>query len=74
MKEIKAQASGLIHEGYEHIIPFRQQEFVNAFTEWVVMDNIKHRKAASTRLRRAFKIANIQAVNALPQYNGTIAS
>jgi hypothetical protein len=74
VKEIKAQASGPIHEGYEHIIPFRQQEFVNAFTEWVVMDNIKHRKAASTRLRRAFKIANMQAVNALPQHNSTIAS
>jgi hypothetical protein len=68
-----AQASGPIHGGYERVIPFRQQEFVNAFVEWVVMDNVKHRKATSDRLRRAFKIANMQATNALPQHNNTIA-
>ena len=37
------------------------------------MDDIKLKKAASKRLRRAFKIANIQCVNALPSAN-TIAS
>jgi hypothetical protein len=60
------QALGPVDGGYERVIPFRQQEFVNAFTEWVVMDNVKHRKAASERLRRAFKIANMQSVAALP--------
>jgi hypothetical protein len=37
------------------------------------MDNVKHRKATSDRLRRAFKIANMQATNALPQHGSTIA-
>lgn len=69
-----AQASGPISGSYERVIPFRQQEFLNAFVEWVVMDNVKHRKAASARLKRAFKIANMQCVAALPEYSGTIAS
>ncbi len=30
------------------------------------MDNIKLRKACSVRLKRAFKIANLQAANAIP--------
>jgi hypothetical protein len=30
------------------------------------MDNIKHRKAASKRLQRAFRIANAKASKALP--------
>jgi hypothetical protein len=71
---VPAQASGPVDGGYERIIPFRQQEFVNAFTEWVVMDNVKHRKAASARLKRAFKIANMQCVKALPEYHGSVAS
>jgi hypothetical protein len=41
------------------VIPFRQQEFINAFVKWVIIDNIKSRKAASPRLKRAFKIANM---------------
>ena len=60
------QASGIIQGNYERVIPFRQREFKNAFLEWVVLDNVKHRKAASKRLRRAFKIANIQAASSLP--------
>ncbi len=71
---LAAQASGPVDGGYERVIPFRQQEFVNAFCEWVVMDNIKHRKAASIRLHRAFKITNIQASAALLKYSGTIAT
>ena len=70
---IAQQASG--HTGdYERVIPFRQQEFKNAFLEWVILDGIKHRKAASFRLRRAFKIANMQAVDALPASPSTVAS
>ena len=34
--------------------------------EWVILDNVKHRKAASKRLKRAFKIANIQAASSIP--------
>jgi hypothetical protein len=68
-----AQALGPVDGSYNRIIPFRQQEFVNAFVEWVVIDNVKHRKAAFNRLRRVFKIANMQATNALPQHNNTIA-
>jgi hypothetical protein len=30
------------------------------------LDNVKHRKAVSKRLQRAFKIANIQAASSLP--------
>jgi hypothetical protein len=60
------QASGIVEGSYERVIPFRQREFKNAFLEWVILDNVKHRKAASKRLRRAFKIANIQAASSLP--------
>jgi hypothetical protein len=69
-----AQASGFVDGNYERVIPFRQQEFVNTFLEWVVCDGIKHRKAASIRLRRCFKIANHQAVDALPKSHITVAS
>jgi hypothetical protein len=34
--------------------------------EWVILDNVKHRKAASKRLKRAFKIANSQAASSVP--------
>ena len=61
-----AQALGPIYGGYKRVIPFCQQEFVNAFVKWVVIDNVKHRKATSNRLQRAFKIANMQSTNALP--------
>ena len=64
--EAPTQASGVVGGSYEKIIPFRHLEFRNAFTKWVVMDDVKHRKAASKNLRRLFKIANIEAVNALP--------
>jgi hypothetical protein len=30
------------------------------------MDDVKHRKAASKRLKRCFKIANMQAAESLP--------
>lgn len=36
------------------------------------MDNVKIRKATSKRLKRAFKIANQQAANALPASGNTI--
>jgi hypothetical protein len=38
------------------------------------MDNIKHRKASSKRLLRAFQIANIQAANAFPTSGTTVAT
>jgi hypothetical protein len=38
------------------------------------MDNIKSRKVASSRLKHAFKIANIQAANALPVTHNTVES
>jgi hypothetical protein len=38
------------------------------------MDNIKSRKAASPRLKRAFKITNMQAANALPSSHNIIES
>jgi hypothetical protein len=37
--------------------------------EWVILDNVKHRKAASKRLKRAFKIANIQAASSIPHHS-----
>ena len=69
-----AQASGIVEGSYEKVIPFRQLEFKNAFLEWVMLDDIKHRKACSNRLRRAFKIANLNASKALPASPSTIAS
>jgi hypothetical protein len=60
------QASGVIDGGYERVIPFRQREFKNAFLEWIILDNVKHRKAASKRLKRAFKIANMHAASSIP--------
>jgi hypothetical protein len=71
---LPAQASGPVNGGYERVIPFRQQEFVNAFLEWQIMDNVKARKACSVRLKRAFKIANIQASDAIPVSGGTSAT
>ncbi|KAH7348972.1 hypothetical protein BKA65DRAFT_501830 [Rhexocercosporidium sp. MPI-PUGE-AT-0058] len=55
-----AQPSGPVGGDYENIIPFRQLEFRNAFTKWVVMDDVKYRKAVSLYLRRLFKIANLR--------------
>ena len=69
-----AQPSGPVDGSYEKIIPFRQLEFSNAFLEWIIMDDIKLKKAASYRLRRAFRIANVQSINALPQSLRTIAT
>jgi len=68
------QASGPVEGSYEKIIPFRQLEFKNAFLEWVILDDVKHRKAASRRLRRCFKIVNIQAVDAFPNSHRTVAT
>ena len=36
--------------------------------EWVILDNVKHRKAVSKRLKRVFKIANIQASSSIPNH------
>jgi hypothetical protein len=68
-----AQASGIVEGSYEKVIPFRQLEFRNAFLEWVMLDDVKYRKACSNRLRRAFKIANLEAAKALPTSHPTIA-
>ncbi len=67
-----AQASGTVNGAYDQVIPFRQQEFYNAFLEWIICDSVKHRKAASKRLIRCFKIANIDAAKALPASHSTI--
>ena len=69
-----AQPSSVVKGSYEKVIPFRQLEFKNAFLEWVILDDVKHRKASSDRLRRAFKIANREASNALPSSYNTIGS
>jgi hypothetical protein len=69
---VRAQASGVVGGNYSEVIPFRQQEFVNAFLEWIICDNIKHRKATSIRLKRCFKIANIEAINAFPDSHSTV--
>jgi len=68
------QASGIVEGTYERVIPFRQVEFKNAFLEWVIMDGIKHCKASSKRLLRAFQIANMQAANAIPTSRTTVAT
>jgi 5'(3')-deoxyribonucleotidase len=56
------------------VILFRQQEFKNAFLEWILLDRIKHRKAVSKRLKRCFQIANIQAIEAFPMSCSIVAS
>jgi hypothetical protein len=38
-----AQASGVVDGGYEQAIPFRQQEFKNAFLEWMICDHVSQR-------------------------------
>ena len=68
------QASGIVDGGYEQVIPFRQLEFKNALMEWIICENVKHRKASSPALLRAFKIANMQAAKALPTSSTTIAN
>ena len=67
-----AQASGVTITGLA--IPFRQLEFRNQFLTWVLMDDIKHRKASSPHLRRLFKIANEQAVRSIPRAGSTVGS
>jgi hypothetical protein len=47
-------------------------KFKNTFIKSVILDDIKHKEAASTQLRRAFRIANKQAADSLPAKN-TIA-
>ena len=69
-----AQPSGPVDRSYEKIIPFRQLEFSNAFLEWIIMDDIKLKKAALYRLRRAFRIVNAQSINALLRSPCTIAT
>jgi hypothetical protein len=67
-RDSRPQASGPIDRRYKRVIPFREIKFKNAFLEWVILDNVKHRKAAYIRLRRAFKIANAQAAKKIPSY------
>ena len=62
----KAQPSSVINSSYEKVIILRIQEFKNAFLEWVILDDISHRKACSKRLLRVFKIANLKALRVLP--------
>lgn len=69
-----AQPSGIVDGDYDRIIPFRQQEFKNAFLEWIICENVKHRKAASRRLKRCFILANKDIANALPTSHVTVES
>jgi hypothetical protein len=38
----------------------------------VVIDNVKHRKACSKRLKQVFRIANYQAADAIPVSGNTL--
>jgi hypothetical protein len=67
-----AQPSSIVDGSYKRVILFRQLEFKNAYLEWVILDDVKHKKAASKRLKLCFCIANIQAVDNIP-VNSTIA-
>jgi hypothetical protein len=40
----------------------------------VICDNVKYRAAASIRLKRVFKIANMQSLEAIPKSKGLVAS
>ena len=73
-EETRPQASGIVNDSYERVIPFRQQEFKNAFLNWIICDGVKHRKAASSKLKRCFKIANIEAAAAIPDSHVTVAN
>ncbi len=74
LKESGAQASGPVKGSYEKVILFRQLEFKNAFLKQVILNGIKQRKAVLERLKRAFKIANSQATNAIPSNYSTVGS
>ena len=67
-----AQASGIVNGDPNRQIPFRQKEFKNAFLKWVILDDIKARKAASKHLKRMFRIANEEAIEALPAAASTV--
>jgi hypothetical protein len=40
--------------------------------KWVILDNIKHRKVTSGQLAKVIKIANLQAVQAMPSSSSTL--
>lgn len=69
-----AQPSGNIDGNPQHVIPFRQKEFKNAFLKWVILDDIKAKKAASKYLKRMIRIINQDATNALPASDSTVAT
>lgn len=71
-EQARAQPSGVVGGSYSEVIPFRQQEFINAFLEWIICDTVKHRKATSKRLKRCFKIANMDAAKAFPDSHTTV--
>lgn len=68
-----AQASGFEDGDTNRVIPFRQKEFKNAFLKWVILDDVKARKAASKHVQNMFRIANNDAVNTLPSASSTVA-
>jgi len=69
-----AQPSGYVGSDPNRVIPFRQKEFKNAFLKWIILDDVKARKAASKHLKRMFRIANHEVINALPDSDSTVAS
>jgi hypothetical protein len=58
---------------YKKVIPFQQLEFKVMLLKWVILNNIKHRKVTSGRLAEVIKIANLQAVRAMPSSSSTLA-
>jgi hypothetical protein len=60
--------------GYRLVQPFRRQAFKNAFIEYVLLDNLSHRQAASKRLERCFKLANPMTQEVLPDSPTTMTS
>lgn len=69
-----AQASGFVDGDPSRVIPFRQKEFKNAFLKWVILDDIKARKAASKHLKILFRIANEQTITSIPASDSTVAT
>jgi hypothetical protein len=67
------QASGPVAGDYSIVIPFRQAEFKAVLLKFIILDNIKYNKIVSGHLAALIKVANAQAVSAVPDANSTIS-
>ncbi len=72
--QLVTQASGPVTGDYTQAIPFRQTEFKAALIRWIILDNIKYQKVSSGYLAELIKIANTQAVPAIPGSHTTVAT